>query len=374
MAKIPSAKFNSLDRPEFFKVLRGRVNDYFVERNITTHANLQMWIKTAFMICLYFVPLIIMLTGIIKSVWIVMLLWALMGFGMSGIGLSIMHDANHGSYSKNKRVNTLLGYLINFVGGNHINWKIQHNVLHHSFTNIHELDGDLESVTFRFSPNQENKYMYRFQAFYAPFLYGLQTLYWLISKDFEQVVRYNKKNLLEGQGTNFKKALTQIIFNKTWYVVLTIILPIIFIPVLWWQVLLGFLLMHFICGLTLALIFQPAHVIEETEFFQKDEEGSVENGWAIHQLRTTANFARKSRIFSWFVGGLNFQIEHHLFPNICHIHYKKISHIVKKTAEEFDLPYHQHNTFYQAVKSHFALLYSLGTGEYDKALASSKIK
>ena len=118
--------------------------------------------------------------------------------------------------------------------------------------------------------------------------------------------------------------------------------------------------MQFICGLVLALIFQPAHVIQETEFFVPDEEGSVENNWAIHQLKTTSNFANDSRLFSWLIGGLNYQVEHHLFPHVCHVHYRNISKIVKKTAEEYDLPYHYHKTFFGAVASHFKMLYRLG--------------
>ena len=109
--------------------------------------------------------------------------------------------------------------------------------------------------------------------------------------------------------------------------------------------------MHFFCGLILAFIFQSAHVLQETDFFKVDENGSVENNWAIHQMKTTANFANNSRFFSWFIGGLNFQIEHHLFPNICHVHYRKISKIVRETAEEFNVPYYQHRTFFGALRS-----------------------
>ena len=158
----------------------------------------------------------------------------------------------------------------------------------------------------------------------------------------------------------------QILFHKTWYILLTLVLPLMIIPLPWYQTLVGFFLMNFICGLILALIFQPAHVIEETDFFKTDDNGTVENNWAIHQLKTTCNFANNSTFFSWFIGGLNYQIEHHLFPHICHVHYKGISKIVKATALEFGLPYYQHKTFYSAVKSHFTLLHQLGTGKYDE--------
>lgn len=365
----PVVKYNGKDQPEFFKELHKRVNHYFKENNISKHANAKMKFKTAFMLSLYFIPLLVMLSGAVSSLAVVSLLWFLMGLGMSGIGLSVMHDANHGSYSSNPKVNRALGFLLNFIGGYHVNWIIQHNVLHHSSTNVEGFDDDIaKSGILRLSPHQKRKGFFRFQAFYAPILYGLMTFYWLVSKDFEQLVRYDKKGLLKGQGLTFRKAVSHVIFNKTWYLILTLILPIMIVDLPWWQMLLGFLTMQFICGIILALIFQPAHVIEDTDFYVPDAKGSVENSWAIHQLRTTANFAHKSRFFSWFVGGLNYQIEHHLFPNICHIHYRDISGIVKNTAEEYDVPYYQHETFYSAVKSHFSLLNQLGTGQYDQNL------
>jgi len=198
------------------------------------------------------------------------------------------------------------------------------------------------------------------------------TLYWFISKDFERLVSYNKKNLLQRKGLTFKKAVAEAIINKLWYIALTLVLPMIVVGIPWWQTLLGFLMMHYICGLTLALIFQPAHVLEETDFFKVDKNSSIDNNWAVHQLKTTANFADKSIFFSWFIGGLNYQIEHHLFPNICHIHYKEISKITKRIANKYKIPYHQHKTFFGALKSHFTLLHHLGTGKYDKNLNPSR--
>lgn len=367
---LPIVRFNREDRPEFFQVLRERVNLHFKENNISKHANTSMKLKTAFMLGLYFVPLGLMLSGTITGVWWIYVLWTLMGLGMSGIGLSIMHDANHGSYSKNKKVNKALGFLVNFLGAYHVNWKIQHNVLHHTYTNVEGFDEDITNPVMRFSPKQDRKWIFRFQIFYAWFFYGIMTLYWFVSKDFESVVKYNKMKLLAGQGLTLRQALFQVIFNKAWYLALTLILPMLIVGIPWWMSLLGFIWMQFICGLLLSLIFQPAHVIEATDFYETDNMGSVENNWAIHQMRTTANFANGSRIFTWLVGGLNHQIEHHLFPTICHVHYRKISKIVRETAAEFDVPYYHHKTFYGAVKSHFKLLNQLGTGKYDLQLTA----
>lgn len=361
-------RFNNEDKPEFYRELNKRINKYFKDNNISKHANLEMKIKTGFMLCLYFLPLLFLLTGAVSSFWPMMTAWIIMGFGMSGIGLSVMHDANHGAYSKNKKVNKLVGSVILFIGGYAANWIIQHNVLHHSFTNVHGHDEDIDKGIIRMSPNQDRKSFFRFQAFYAPFLYALLTLVWLVAKDYVQLVRYNQLGLLEKQGLTFGSALAQILAHKAIYIVVTLVLPIVLISLPWGQVVFGFLIMHFISGIILAFIFQPAHVIEETDFFVPDEHASVENSWAIHQLKTTSNFARKSKLFSWYVGGLNYQIEHHLFPHICHIHYKNIAPIVKQTAQEFNVPYHEHETFYGALKSHFTLLHKLGTGEYDREL------
>jgi len=368
---LPSVKFNVEDQPDFYKVLRKRVSNYFQENNISKHGNFEMKFKSVFMLSLYFLPLILMITGVVSSLLPVMLMWAIMGFGMSGIGLAIMHDANHGSYSKSRKVNNIMGFMLNFIGGYHLNWKIQHNVLHHTYTNIDGMDEDINKPVMRFSPNQKGKKIYQLQIFYAPLLYGVMTIYWFISKDFEQLVRYKKMNLLAGQGISFRRAVAHVMFNKLWYAGLLIVLPLIFIALAWWQILLGFLMMHFICGLVLAFIFQPAHVVEDTKFYMTGNTGCMENNWAIHQVRTTSNYANNSVVFSWFVGGLNYQIEHHLFPHVCHVHYRKISKIVKATAIEYNLPYNQHKTFFGALRSHFALLNQLGTGSYDKNLAKA---
>jgi linoleoyl-CoA desaturase len=118
--------------------------------------------------------------------------------------------------------------------------------------------------------------------------------------------------------------------------------------------------MHFFGGLILSFVFQLAHTVEGTDHPLPDETGTINNEWAIHQMTTTVNFSRKNRLISWYVGGLNFQVEHHLFPRICHIHYPKIADIVKTTATEYKVPYMENNSFFSAIKSHFATLKRLG--------------
>jgi linoleoyl-CoA desaturase len=356
-----TVKFPSPSAGDFYNTTRKRVHEYFKEKGISTHANANMVIKTVAMMLMYFVPYTLMMTGVFTSTWAVFLCWVVMGFGMAGIGLSIMHDANHGAYSKNRNINTIIGQVIWFVGGSSVNWKIQHNVLHHSFTNIDHMDEDLETIPIlRFTPHKKLMKIHRFQFIYAWFFYCLMTLMWATMKDFNQLNRYKRKDLIKTQKKTYGRLLAELIVVKSIYYVLFLVLPLIFLTIAWWQVVLFFIVMHFIAGLILAAIFQPAHVVPEAEFPLPDELGNMENKWAIHQLLTTTNFAPNSRLFSWYVGGLNYQVEHHLFPNICHIHYKRISEIVKKTAEEFKLPYYSQPTFISALQAHTKLLFQLG--------------
>ena len=356
---MPSVKF-SRDQQEFMRELRKRVNNYFKTNNISRYANAQMIVKTAVVVSLLFVPYFLLLFGGFTNFWAVLLLWVLMALGTSGIGLSVMHDANHGAYSRYKTVNTLLGNLIYFLGGNAVNWRIQHNVLHHSYTNIHGMDEDIDTgIILRFSPNQKRYWFHRFQHFYAWALYGMMTILWSTTKDFREVIRYHKMDLLKTQGRNLFTGFTEVLLTKILYYVFILVLPLWLVDIPWYQTLICLFVMHYIVGFLLACIFQAAHVVEETAF-PVPEDGKIENNWAIHQLMTTCNFAPKSRIFSWFIGGLNYQIEHHLFPNICHVHYKKISKIVKETAKEFNLPYYSQPTFLSALMDHARMLRQLG--------------
>jgi linoleoyl-CoA desaturase len=283
-----------------------------------------------------------------------------MGVAMAGVGMSIMHDANHGAFSSNPKINTFLGYSLNLLGGAVSNWKWQHNNLHHTFTNIAHYDDDIaDKPGLRLSPHTTVKEPHRSQWFHAIFIYSIVTLYWATAKDFMQFVRYRRIGVNKNSPAQNRVLLAQIIGVKILYFSIFLALPILAgLPVL--QVVGGFLLMHFICGIILTVIFQLAHTVEETTFPQPSAHGVIENEWAIHQMNTTVNFSRKNRILSWYVGGLNFQVEHHLFPKICHVHYPRIASIVERTASEFNVPYLEHKTFGHALRSHFATLRRFG--------------
>jgi len=356
---MKTLKFITKDRNLFTVTLKKNVNDYFKEKGISTKGNFKMVVKSVAMVAMYVVPFIVMLTVPLSN-WTIFPLSVLMGVGMACVGMGVMHDAAHGSFSKRLWLNNLFGSFMYGIGGNAFNWKIQHNILHHTYTNIGGFDEDINPKgVLRLSKKTTLKRAHRFQHIYAFFLYCLMTLARIVN-EFGQLIRYNKAGFTKLQGSTSKKEMIKLISGKIIYLFIILGLPLLFSYYSWWLIILGFLIMHFVAGIFMTTVFQMAHLVEEAEQPLPNEEGIINNEWTIHELETTANFARKSRIFGWMIGGLNYQIEHHLFPNICHVHYRAISPIVEKTAKEFGLRYNENGTFFNAIGSHIRMLRALG--------------
>ena len=356
-------KFTNPRKTDFYKVVTERVDRYFTENGISKNADARMWVKTACMFSFYFVPYILMLTGLLP-LWGIWLCFGVMGIGLAGIGMSVMHDANHGAYSDKRWVNQLLGLSLDLVGGNSFNWRIQHNILHHTFTNIHGHDQDIRArMNLRLTPAVKHNWLHRFQIFYAFILYALQTFFWVLIKDFIQLFQYGKEGRDNLTGAERWKRFGIMFFAKSAYVIYILVIPAIILHLHWWQLLVGFMLLHAIAGLILTIVFQLAHVVEDADFPELNSKGNIDEEWAIHQMHTTANFGPRNKLLTFYVGGLNYQVEHHLFQRVCHVHYPKIAPIVKQTAEEYGIPYLSNNTFRDAFASHVRLLKKLGVSE-----------
>jgi linoleoyl-CoA desaturase len=267
-----------------------------------------------------------------------------------------MHDGAHGAFSKHQWVNNLMGFSLNFMGGDVNLWKIKHNLVHHSFTNVEGLDDDIDIEPYiRTNSFQEKKKMHRFQHLYVSFFYFMTYLNWIWWADFE---KYFSQKV---GGVKFRKmsfgSHVSFWIGKVGFLVLALVIPIIVVG--WVKALVGFVIAAFTTGLLIALVFQVAHVVEHTSFMNADDK-VTEDEWAVTQLKGTANFATGNKITLFFTGGLNHQIEHHLFPRISHVHYPKISKIVKAIAEKHGVPYHYHKTWGGAIFSHLRLLNRLG--------------
>jgi len=346
----------------FFDDLKRQVDAYFAQTGVDKRANWAMMVKTVVMFSIYLAPYALLLSGLAAgNPWLFFGCWVMMAAGMVGIGTSVMHDSNHGAYTNNKKVGEFIGGAIHLIGGYDRTWKIQHNILHHTYTNLEGLDHDLEAgALLRFHRAKKKLKVHQYQHWYAWFLYGLLTINWCTAKDYKALVNYEKNGLLRKTRVTLREAVIELSAIRVIYFIGLLALPTILSGFSFGLVLLGFLLMHFIAGLALSCIFQLAHVMEECEFPEPSAANRMENSWAIHQLNNTVNFAPKSRLMSWFIGGLNFQIEHHLFPTICHVHYKKLSPLIAQTAEKHGLQYYIQPTFVKALWLHSRMLKSLG--------------
>lgn len=350
--------FSKTQQPDFYTTLNTKVEELFASSKLSKKGNGLMLFKVLFY-SIGFISVYLILIVANPPVFIQLLLWAMLGLFIAFIGLNISHDAVHGSLSANKSVNKILGYSFNIIGGNCYVWNITHNIVHHTYTNIEGHDEDIELIPLlRMSPHQRLRKVHRYQYLYAFFFYSLSSLLWVFVKDY---VKFFKKKIGNYNNKTHPAIQYFILFlSKMIYYVLFLVIPLVFLKALWWQILLGFLVMHLVEGLSLAIIFMLAHVVEETDFPLPDNTGTIKNTWAVHQLYTTADFGRNNFLLNFFCGGLNFQVEHHLYPRICHVHYKRISEIVKETAESFNLRYNDNTSFSSAIGSHIRLLKALG--------------
>jgi linoleoyl-CoA desaturase len=342
----------------FHAELRKRINHYFDEIKAKPTGNAKLYTKAI----IIFSTLIITYVHLVfytSPNWIVLVAECLLlGLATAAIGFNIMHDGAHGSFSNKKWLNELAGMSLNILGANVFMWKTKHNVVHHTYTNIDGVDDDIDARPFlRLCESQKKYKIHKFQYLYFPFAYSLLYLYWIFFTDYEKYFTKKVGNMpLKKLNTN--DHITFWAF-KILHAFLFIVIPIIFVGFKMWII--GFLIFGFFTGIVISLVFQLAHTVESTHFPKPDEStGKVQDEWAVHQIKTTANFATNNKIVSWFTGGLNFQVEHHLFPNISHIHYPKISKIVKDVCKEYNVTYNEYNNVVEAINSHVSHLRNMG--------------
>jgi len=331
----------------FSKSLKQKINTFFQQQSKSKNGNRRLFLKASILM-LSLVTLYVSLV-FLHPIWpISLVLCILLGVNLAAIGFNIMHDAGHNTFCDNKKVNSILSYSLNLLGGNIYLWKLKHNVAHHTYTNIDGEDHDIEIKFMRVHHDQPLKFHHRFQPVYFILLYSISYLAWIFYQDYEKYFR--QKLSMGSEKINFPMRERYIFWiSKFIHFQLFITIPIIFVG--WLPTLIGLTIASLICGLCLAVVFQLAHVVTETEF--KTIEGQkIEDEWMIHQIQSTANFATKNKVLTWLLGGLNYQVEHHLFPKISHVHYPAINKIVKDTCREFNLKYNEYKTFNDAFQSH----------------------
>ena len=275
-------------------------------------------------------------------------------FAASALGFGVFHDANHHTLFQRASLNLRAARFCSvLLGPSRHFWVHKHQGLHQRQPNVIGWDDDLETRgRLRFSPACTWEPRFRRQELKALCYYGLNTVEWLFWKDLRCLFggRLNKWHALQLN----KQERTEFLVCKALYVLLFVLPPFLVLPLAW--AVAAFVLFHFVLSWVLAVVFQLAHLTPGMEF----DGVRAGDDWALHQLRTTADFATGSRLATWFTGGLNHQIEHHLFPNVAHTHYPGLRPIVRAIAERHGVQCHDLGSIMSALRQHFALLQMLG--------------
>lgn len=351
-AKLSFSKSNAAFRAELLR----RVDGYFEATGRSRHATPFMALKTVF-----WLGGLLALIGVVSFVamppWLAALLALVVGFYTAGVGFNVGHDGLHGAYSARRGVNALIGRSFDLVGASSLMWAWAHNIVHHTYTNVPGVDHDLEPGPFlRLYPRDNPSWVHRLQHLYAWPLYALTSVVWVFKKDFAQLGEMNPWTGKRPQGRD----VADVVLGKLVHWSLYLGLPLLGGRHAWWQVLVGYVLALLVTGFTAAIVFQLAHVVEGPAFPTADSAGRFDDDFYVHQLKTTANFAPGNPLVTFITGGLNHQVEHHLFPRVCHVHYPALSAIVRACAQEYGVPYFEHPTFRAALASHGRVLKAVG--------------
>lgn len=339
----------------FHNELKRRINEYFEVSGKLPTGDFRLYFK-AFILTILYIAIYMHLVFYTPITSLAILECIILGGLTAAIGFNVMHDGAHGSFSKSPLLNKLAGLSLNVLGANVFMWTTKHNVVHHAYTNIDGVDDDIEARPFlRLCETQQYRNIHKYQHVYFLFAYSLLYIYWIFFTDYRKYftgkigsVPIKKMSVKEHASFWFFKILHLVIFA---------VIPIWNVGFAAWVV--GFLAMTTFAGIVLSIVFQLAHTLEETSF-PVAVSGKMPDEWAVHQLKTTANFATRNKVISWLVGGLNFQIEHHLFPKISHVHYPEISKIIRTACEEYGIRYIEHRKLRVALASHVNHLRKLG--------------
>ena len=352
-------KFSGSDL--FVRELRKRVDAYFETTGKKKRDSAKMYFKTATILA-WFYGVYAVLLFVPMSWWLVLPLAIVLGFAVAAIGFNIQHDGGHRAYSDRKWVNKIMALSLDMMGGSSYLWDWKHNSIHHTYTNIHGHDDDINiGILGRLSPDQKWLPFHRAQGVYLWALYGLLAIKWHFVDDFVNVAT----GYIGGHKITRPKGwdLVTFIAGKVFFFTLAFGIPILVVGHAWYIVLGVYAIAAFTSGVVLSVVFQLAHCVEEAEFPQPvavpPNAAKIDNDWAVHQLETTVDFARGSKVLCWFLGGLNFQVEHHLFSRICHVHYPAVSKVVEETCREFGVRYNAHKSFWSALGSHYRWLVTM---------------
>jgi len=351
-AGVPTIQTNRAEN--FYRDLKSDVFKYLADNNMRPKGSTKMYNKIMIIMLGWLASYAFMLT--MTSVAPGYIFFGLPGmvFFMLCMQLAVMHDGSHQTVSENKTLNTLAAWTLAVAGASPYTWYQLHCVAHHNNTNIFGMDMDTEtSNIIRLHRGNKLFWYQKWQHIYAWPLYALHTARYLLLDDIVELAT-NRWKLNRQQKI---KTFWEILVIKTWHLSCYVLLPLLFGGSL--KYILMFWLIHWMTmSFFVTITFNLAHVTNVQNLPLHKSETSKD--WAIHQLDTTADFAVANGFLSWVIGGLNFQVEHHIFPNVCHLHYPAIQKIVKRHCQEKGVTYHEYPTVKEAVWDHYRHLKRLG--------------
>jgi linoleoyl-CoA desaturase len=341
----------------FHVELKRRVDEFFLGRGQRRRDCIQAYVKVAILL-VSLAGLYALLVFVAWTWWVALPLAVLLGLVAAGVGFNVQHDGGHGAVSKYPWINKVMALTLDLIGGSSYFWRYKHGIFHHTYTNVSGHDTDVElGILGRLAPAQTRLAYHRWQHFYLWPLYGFLAIKWHLYDDFRDVIGGH----VGGHRVQRPKGWDLVTFlaGKAVFFSLAFGIPLLLHS--FWAVFLFYAVVGVVAGVVMSVVFQLAHAVEEADFPQpSNDTGRIENAWAIHQVETTVDFSRRSRVASWLLGGLNFQIEHHLFPHVSHVNYPALSKLVEQTCREWGVRYAEHRSFWAGVASHFRWLRRMG--------------
>lgn len=277
-----------------------------------------------------------------------------LGLSLLLIGINFSHDAAHNCLTGNKKLDSLiLDISFGLQGINPYLWKIRHNHSHHPFPNIYGYDSDLDITKLLYqNPYQKKHWLHRYQHLYAPLLYMLSSIIWIFYTDFKFFLKKEHANL--SSINHSKLEWWKLVFAKLFYLTYLIVFPVLFGKLQLLTVLISFVIMHLLLSLFLTLTFFISHHVMETQYYEV-ENNKLNISWVEQQIASTLDFHAESKVANFFFGGFNAHVAHHLFPEVCHIHYPVLTKLIKESLNNHKVKY-KSLSFGRAISSHFSLL------------------
>src|SRR5688572_13903300 len=266
----------------FHSELKRRISEYFAQKGKRPTGNFKLYIKAASFV-IAFLAVYIHLVFFTPAPALAIIESVILGCLTAAIGFNVMHDGAHGSFSRFKFVNHLASSAANFLGASQHMWKTKHNIIHHTYTNIHGVDDDIEArPLLRLCDEQAHYKIHRYQHFYFWAAYSMLYIYWVFVADY---VKYFRGKI--GSIALPKMSFSQHFFfwfYKVCHAFIFVGLPIYMLGFLPWMI--GFLSLGLVAGFVLSIVFQLAHTVEHTHFPLPNDNNKMEDEWAIHQLKT----------------------------------------------------------------------------------------